>query len=122
MRSEIELCPHAEKYHAVIGLRVPRFLAAAGMPLMLASASAEVKASKAPVHYRDYPNGMRMCHMCKFYISHGGSRSGMMGGCMMSGGGMMGAGACQVVLGSARWAGATCMLLHSPFKKLVGYT
>jgi hypothetical protein len=73
------------------------FSAAAGMPLMLVSTAA-AKASKAAVHYRDQPNGMRMCHMCKFYISAGGSRSGMscMGGSMM---GMMGTGACQVVEG-----------------------
>ena len=79
------------------------FSAAAGMPLMLASTAAEAKASKAAVHYRDYPKGMQMCHMCKFYISAGGSRSGMMGRRMMGGGmmagGMMGAGACQVVEG-----------------------
>ena len=66
------------------------FSAAAGMPLMLASTGAEAKASKAAVHYRDYPSGMHMCHMCKFF--------GMMGGGMM-GRGMMGAGACQVVEG-----------------------
>jgi hypothetical protein len=72
---------------------------------MLAPTAAEAKASKAAVHYRDYPNGMRMCHMCKFYISAGGGRSGMMGCGMMGGGmmggrgGMMGAGACQVVEG-----------------------
>ena len=74
------------------------FSAAAGMPLMLASRSAEAKASKAAVHYRDYPKGMQMCHMCKFYIARGGRRSGMgcMGGSMM---GMMGAGICQVVEG-----------------------
>ena len=50
---------------------------AVGMPLMLASTAAEAKATKAAVHYRDYPNGMRMCHMCKFYIAAGGGRSGM---------------------------------------------
>jgi len=74
------------------------FSAAAGMPLMLASRSAEAKASKAAVHYRDYPKGMQMCHMCKFYIAGRGRRSGMgcMGGSMM---GMMGAGICQVVEG-----------------------
>jgi hypothetical protein len=80
------------------------FSAAAGMPLMLASTAAEAKASKAAVHYQDHPNGMRMCHMCKFYIAAGGSRSGMMGGGMMGrgmmGGGMMGDGACQVVEGT----------------------
>ncbi len=65
------------------------FSAAAGMSLMLASTAAEAKASKAAVHYRDYPSGMRMCHMCKFYMAVGGGRSGMgcMGGSMM---GMMG--------------------------------
>ena len=74
------------------------FSAAAGIPLMLASTAAEAKASKVAVHYRDYPSGMRMCHMCKFYIAAGGRRSGMgcMGGSMV---GMMGAGACQVVEG-----------------------
>ena len=79
------------------------FSGAAGMPLMLASTAAEAKATKAAVHYRDYPKGMRMCHMCKFYTSAGGGRSGMMGCGMMGGGmmgrGMMGAGACQVVEG-----------------------
>jgi hypothetical protein len=77
------------------------FSATAGMPLMLASTAAEAKASKASVHYRDYPNGMRMCHMCKFYTAGRGRRSGMGGMCM--GGSMMGmmggAGACQVVEG-----------------------
>ena len=57
---------------------------------MLASTAAEAKASKAAVHYQDQPNEMRMCHMCKFYI---GCRGGM------TGGGMMGAGACEVVEG-----------------------
>jgi len=69
------------------------FSAAAGMPLMLASTAA-AKASKAAVHYQDQPNGMRMCHMCSVYIAEGGRPSGMMGG------GMMGAGACQVVEGT----------------------
>jgi anaerobic selenocysteine-containing dehydrogenase len=73
------------------------FSAAAGVPLVLSSTAAEAKASKAAVHYRDSPNGMQMCHMCKFYI---GGRGGMMGGGMMRRGGMMGgAGACQVVEG-----------------------
>jgi hypothetical protein len=79
------------------------FSAAAGMPLILASTAAEAKASKAAVHYQDYPSGMRMCHMCKFYISSGGRRSGMIGGGMMGRGmmrgGMMGAGARQLVEG-----------------------
>ena len=74
-------------------------LSAAGVPLLPASAAAQAKASKATVHYQDQPKGMLMCHMCKFYISAGGSRSGMMGRGMMGGGGMMGAGACQVVEG-----------------------
>jgi hypothetical protein len=77
--------------------------AAVGLPLTMGSAAAEAKASKGAVHYRDYPNGMRMCHMCKFFISVGGSRSGMMGCPMMGGGmmgpGMMGTGACEVVEG-----------------------
>jgi hypothetical protein len=76
------------------------FSAAVGIPLMLTSTVAQAKASKAAVHYRDYPKGMQMCHMCKFYIAGGGRRGGMggmcMGGSMM---GMMGAGACQVVEG-----------------------
>jgi hypothetical protein len=77
--------------------------AAVGVPLMLASTAAEAKATKSAVHYRDFPNGMRMCHMCKLFISAGGSRSGMMGcpmmGVGMMGHGMMGAGACEVVEG-----------------------
>jgi hypothetical protein len=73
------------------------FSAAAGMPLIFASTSAEAKATKVAVHYQDNPNGMRMCHMCKFYIATGGARSEM--GCMGGSMGMMGAGACQVVDG-----------------------
>jgi hypothetical protein len=73
------------------------FPAATGMSLMLAS-TAEAKASKAAVLYRDYPKGMQACHMCKFYMAGSSRRSGgmCMGGSMM---GMMGAGACQVVAG-----------------------
>ena len=74
--------------------------AAAGAPSLLASTAAEAKASKASVHYRDYPKGMQMCHMCKFYIAGRGGRSGGMGGMCMGGSsmmGMMGSGACQVV-------------------------
>lgn len=84
------------------------FTAAAAVPLMLASTAAEAKASKSAVHYQDFPNRMRMCSMCKFFIPGGGGRSGMMG-CPMMGGGMMGgrmmggrmmgAGACEVVEG-----------------------
>ena len=50
---------------------------AAAVPLIGASTTAEAKARKAAVHYRDYPSGMRMCHMCKFYLAAGGGRSGM---------------------------------------------
>jgi hypothetical protein len=74
------------------------FSAAAGMSLMLASTAAQAKASKGAVQYRDYPKGMQMCHMCKFYIARGGRRGGM-GGMWMGGGSMMGAGTCQVVEG-----------------------
>jgi hypothetical protein len=74
---------------------VAHFTAAAAVPFVLTSTTAEAKASKASVHYRDYPNGMQVCHMCKFYI---GGRSGMMGRGMM-GGGMMRSGSCQVVEG-----------------------
>ena len=77
---------------------------AAGLPLMLASASeAAQKVGKSVVHYRDYPKEMQMCGMCKFFegggmMGGGGMmRGGMMGGGMM-GGGMM-AGGCEVVEG-----------------------
>jgi hypothetical protein len=66
------------------------------MPL-LASTRAEAKVSKASAHYRDYPKGMQMCHMCRYYTGRGA-----MGGMCMGGGsmmGMMGAGACQLVAG-----------------------
>jgi hypothetical protein len=74
---------------------------ATGVPSLFASTAAEAKASKAAVHYRDYPKGMRMCHMCKYYIAGAGRRGGMGGMCMSGGSmmGMMGAGACQVVEG-----------------------
>jgi hypothetical protein len=77
------------------------FFAAAGVPLVVGATAAEAKASKASVHYRDYPKGMQMCHMCKYYIACGGRRGGMGGMCMGGGSmmGMMGAGACQVVEG-----------------------
>jgi len=83
--------------------KVTFFMAATGVLPKLASASpTEEKASKSSVHYRDYPNHMQMCGMCKFF--EGG---GMMGGSMMGGGmmghGMMGhgmmAGECEVVKG-----------------------
>ena len=73
------------------------FSAAVATPVMLASTTAEAKANKAAVHYQANPKGMRMCHMCKFYIATGGGSSGM--GCMGGSMGMMGAGACQVVEG-----------------------
>ena len=74
--------------------------AAAGVPSLVASTAAEAKASKAAVHYRDYPKGMQMCHMCKYHIASNGRRGGMGGMCMEgSMMGMMGAGACQVVEG-----------------------
>ena len=73
------------------------FSAAAGMPLILASTSAEAKATKVATHYQNNPKGMQMCHMCKFYIASGGTQSGM--GCTGGSMGMMGTGACQVVEG-----------------------
>jgi hypothetical protein len=71
--------------------------------MLLGSTAAQAKASKAAVHYQDHPKGkMRMCQTCRFFISTGGGRSGMMG-CPMGGGmmghGMMEAGACQLVEG-----------------------
>jgi hypothetical protein len=68
----------------------------------MVTSSAEAKADKLAVNYRDYPKGMKMCHMCKFFLSAGGNRSVMGGGMMgqgMMGRGMMAAGACQVVDG-----------------------
>ena len=72
--------------------------AAAGMPpLAPSTSSAQGKASKSVVHYRDYPKEMQMCGMCKFFEGGGMMGGGMMGGGMM-GGGMM-AGECEVVEG-----------------------
>src|SRR3974390_2100818 len=64
------------------------------------------------VHYRDYPNHMQMCGMCKFFEGDGMMGDGMMGDGMMGdgmmgggmmGGGMMGhgmmAGECEIVKG-----------------------
>jgi hypothetical protein len=78
--------------------RLVSLAAAVGIPPIPAFAKpTEEKASKLTVHYRDYPKGMLMCGMCKFFEG-----SGMMGGGMMGGGvmgrGMM-AGECQVVEG-----------------------
>ena len=77
--------------------------AAAGMPpLAPSTSSAQSKASKSVVHYRDYPKGMQMCGMCKFFEGGGMMGGGMMSGTMM-GGGMMGGGmmtgGCDVVEG-----------------------
>jgi len=70
------------------------FTTAAGVsPLLPYSSSAEGKVSKSAAQYQDYPNQMRMCRMCKFFISANGRRGGMMGG------GMMAAGTCEVVEG-----------------------
>ena len=66
---------------------------AAAVPLLASATAAEAKATKSAVHYQDFPNGMRTCSMCKFFISAGGRRSGMMGHRMM------GAAACQLVEG-----------------------
>ena len=80
--------------------KVALLTTAAGLPLMLATASeAERKVSKSVVHYRDYPKEMQMCGMCKFFEGGGTmGGGGMMGGGMMGGGGMM-AGKCEVVEG-----------------------
>ena len=45
---------------------------AVGMPLMLASTAAEAKASKAAVHYRDYPK--RDAHVPYVQVLHCGGR------------------------------------------------
>jgi len=88
--------------------KVALFMAATGISPKLASASpTEEKASKSSVHYRDYPNHMQMCGMCKFFEGGGMMGGGMMGGSMMGGGmmghGMMGhgmmAGECEIVKG-----------------------
>ena len=71
--------------------------AAAGMPPLVPSASsAQGKASKSVVHYRDYPKDRQMCGVCKFFEGSGMMGGGMGGGMMMRGGmmggGMMGGG------------------------------
>ena len=55
------------------------FSAAAGMPLMLASTTAEAKASKAAVHYRDYPK--RDAHVPHVQVLHRGGRRALRDGC-----------------------------------------
>ncbi len=112
--------------------RATIFTATAGASSLLArSGSAQGKASKAAVHYQDYPKRGQMCGVCKFFIPAGGRRGGMMGGGMMGGGmmgngmmgggmmgggmmggmgpGMMAAGTCQVVEGRISPMG-WCML------------
>ena len=39
------------------------------LPPMLASTAADAKASKAAVHYRDYPKGMQMCKHVQILLS-----------------------------------------------------
>jgi hypothetical protein len=80
-----------------------------GLVGLAARGTAETAAqvSKTEAQYRDRPNAMRMCGMCKFYIPRGGrAGSGMMGGQMgpgmmgnQMGPGMMGAATCEVVEG-----------------------
>ncbi len=92
------------------------FTVTAGASLLPCPSSAQGKASKATVHYQDYPKQGQMCGTCKFFIPAGGRRGGMgggmMGGGMMGGGlgpGRMGAGTCQVVEGRISAMG-WCML------------
>ncbi|MGH6679804.1 MAG: hypothetical protein ACREDL_12950 [Bradyrhizobium sp.] len=74
--------------------------------------STEGKVSKSVAHYRDHPNGMQMCGMCKYFRGHGMMGRGMMGGGMM-GHGMMGHGMghgmmtaeCQIVEGQISMMG-----------------
>jgi len=70
------------------------FTAVIGAPSLLGSpaSSSQGKASKSVVHYRDYPKGMQMCGMCKFFEGSGMMSDGMMGRGMM-------AGECEVVEG-----------------------
>ena len=72
---------------------------AAAVPLIGASTTAEAKARKAAVHYRDYPSGMQ--HVPHVQVLYRGEAAGASGGMCMGGSmmGMMGAGACQVVEG-----------------------
>ena len=66
-----------ERYRGGLGLKECAFLG--GVATMLASALPEAKASKTAVHYQDLPNGMRMCQICKFFISAGGGALGWWG-------------------------------------------
>src|SRR6516165_5475167 len=65
-------------------------------PLAPSTSSAQGKASKLVVHYRDYPKREQMCGMCKFFEGRGMMGGGMGGG--MMGRGMM-SGDCEVVEG-----------------------
>ena len=76
--------------------------AAAGMPpLAPSTSSAQGKASKLVVHYRDYPKREQMCGMCKFFEGRG-----MMGRGMMSGD-------CEVVEGRISPMGWCDLYAHS---------
>jgi hypothetical protein len=71
--------------HILRLLTLPRL---AGLAARGAAESA-AKVTKDAAHYRDGPNNMQMCGMCKFYIPRGGQAgSGMMRGPI--GPGMMG--------------------------------
>lgn len=83
--------------------------AAAGMAPPRARSATEGKVSKSVAHYRDHPNGMQMCGMCKYFQGHGMMGRGMMGGGM--GHGMMTA-ECQIVEGQISMMG-WCQL-YSP--------
>lgn len=96
---------------------------AAGIaPLLSSRSPAAAKVAKSTVHYQDNPNHMRMCGMCKYFLSSGGGHSemgpgmmrgdmmgrgmmkdSMMGGEMMQAGmmkgRMMGTGTCELVSG-----------------------
>jgi len=48
-------------------------------PILAFAKPTEEKASKAAMHYRDYPKLMQMCDMCKFFVSGGMMGHGMMG-------------------------------------------
>jgi hypothetical protein len=88
---------------------IVRLLTLPGLAGLAARGAAETaaKVTKAATHYRERPNNMQMCGMCKFYIPRGGQAGssmmggqtgpGMMGGHM--GPGMMGAGSCELVEG-----------------------
>jgi hypothetical protein len=82
---------------------IARLLMLPGLVVLAARGAAETaaKVSKTEAQYRDRPNNMQMCGMCKFYVPRGGpAGSGMMGGQM--GPGMMGAGTCELVEGRIR--------------------